>query len=305
MGRTGEARDACDGIIDLGAMRVVPLGTYYDRLGTWNRLARWVGFGGGHATWTVHRALADPRVGGRPTTTRLHDRIGALLDAIPGAPRAPRVLDAGCGLGGTMFWLVRTREAQCIGVTLSAGQADTARAAVAHLGLSDRVQCVVGDYDAPPAGPFDLIVAIESLAHSADPARSVRALASVLAVGGLLVIVDDMPEPSATGSADLRRFQEGWQCPVLASAGAHREALQMAGLTLRHDVDLTPEVRPRRGWWVWVLRALNRLAAWWPSDGWRQVLASHDGGLCLERMTRQGRMRYRVLIAQRESIRVS
>ena len=75
--------------------------SYYDRLGRWNRLAQAFGFGGGHATLTVHRALADPAAGGRATFTRLHD---VLLERVPAGPM-PRVLDAGCGLGGTMFML--------------------------------------------------------------------------------------------------------------------------------------------------------------------------------------------------------
>ena len=50
-------------------------------------------------------------------------------------------------------------------------------------------------------GGVDLIVAIESLAHSPSPERSVRALATALAPGGLLVVIDDMPLAAARGTA--------------------------------------------------------------------------------------------------------
>ena len=112
------------------------VGSYYDRLGRWNRAARAFGFGGGHTTLTVHRALADPAAGGRATFTRLHD---VLLERIPATPK-PRVLDAGCGLGGTMLMLAKAREATCVGLTLSESQASAANTAAERAGVSTRVQ---------------------------------------------------------------------------------------------------------------------------------------------------------------------
>ncbi|MGC4082585.1 MAG: class I SAM-dependent methyltransferase [Vicinamibacterales bacterium] len=104
--------------------------------------------------------------GGRPTFSRLHD---LLIDLLPHAADL-RVLDAGCGLGGTMLAVAHARHATCVGVTLSPSQAATANTAAARAGLADRVAAHVRSYDAPPAGPFDLVIAIESLAHSPNPA---------------------------------------------------------------------------------------------------------------------------------------
>src|SRR3954454_23632974 len=105
--------------------------TYYERLGQWNRLARNHGYGGGSGSLTVHRALADPRANGRATVTRIHD---VLVEHMPPL-RAPRVLDAGCGLGGTMLALAGALQATCTGVTLSSFQAAQANAAAARLGM--------------------------------------------------------------------------------------------------------------------------------------------------------------------------
>ncbi|HUR33350.1 MAG TPA: methyltransferase domain-containing protein [Vicinamibacterales bacterium] len=275
--------------------------TYYDRLGRWNAVARVIGYGGGRSALTVHRALADPRANGRPTFTRLHDVLIAQLAGL----RAPRVLDAGCGLGGTMLALAQALGAQCTGVTLSASQAATANEAAARAGLASSVHALVQSYDAPPDGPFDLIVAIESLAHSADPARSLQALAGVLAPSGRLVVVDDMPEAVARGSADLALFQTGWQCPVLWSARDIQDAMRGCGLTCEIDVDLTSEVRPRSRGVIAALSVLNRLARSIPSPAWRQVLNAHQGGLALERLLRNGWVRYRLLVARRPELRLS
>jgi hypothetical protein len=60
------------------------LGVYYDRLSLWTWLARPFGYGGGSAQLTLHRLLSDPRAGGRPTATRVHDVIA---DALPSLDR--------------------------------------------------------------------------------------------------------------------------------------------------------------------------------------------------------------------------
>jgi SAM-dependent methyltransferase len=277
------------------------IASYYDRLGRWNRVARAIGYGGGTATLTVHRALADPRVDGRPTFTRLHDVLIEQLNDLKG----PRVLDAGCGLGGTMLVLAEALDATCIGLTLSPAQADVANAAAAHAERAASVCTLVQTYDHPPAGPFDLIVAIESLAHSVDPARSLSALAAVLAPGGRFIIVDDMPVPEAAHSTDLAVFKSGWQCPVLPTAGEYQDALVRLGLRVETDLDLTGEMRPRSKRAIAVLMALNRMVARVPVPALMQVMDSHRGGLSLERLTREGLVRYRLLVARKPKVQVS
>ncbi len=274
---------------------------YYERLGRWNRLASAIGYGGGSRTMTVHRALADPRAGGRVTFTRLHD---VLLEQT-GTMAAPRVLDAGCGLGGTMLVLAESLGATCVGLTLSPSQAHAANAEAARRHLEARVRAYVHSYDDPPAGPFDLIVAIESLAHSLDPARSVAALAATLAPGGRLIVVDDMPEADAARSPDLAAFMRGWQCPVLWPATSYLAAFARAGLSVEAQLDLTPQCRPRARVRIAVLMAWNRLVRRWPSEGFRQVMDSHYGGLALERLLRDGLVHYRLLVARRPELQVS
>ena len=92
----------------------------------------------------------------------------------------PRVLDAGCGFGGVMIDLVGRFGGSAVGLTLSrcAGAGGPAgRRPSRAVGVASSV--LVRTYDDPPVGPFDLVVAVESLAHSPDPARSLDALDEV------------------------------------------------------------------------------------------------------------------------------
>lgn len=277
------------------------VGTYYDRLGRWTAVARLLGYGGGRDSYTVHRALADPAHGGSPTFTRLHDLVLARVPA--SAPL--RVLDAGCGLGGTMMAIAAARDATCVGVTLSPTQVDAAMQEAARRGLAGRVRASVCSYDEPPAGPYDVIVAIESLAHSPDPARTLAALSRVLAPGGLLIVVDDMPEAEARGTGDLATFKEGWRCPVLWSETEYRTHLRALALDLVESVDLTGDVRPRSEAVLGLLELANHAASLVPSGGLRQVLASHRGGLALERMSRRRLVRYQLVVARKPALQVS
>lgn len=273
-----------------------PVGAYYDRLARWNRRARAIGYGGGSDALTVHRGLADPRADGRPTTTRLHD---LLVERIPIAD-SPRVLDAGCGLGGTMLALAARWGGDYTGLTLSYEQAAIARTAARRAGHSADVRVHVGSYDQPPPGPFDLVIAVESLVHSDDPGVSVTALSNALREGGLLAIVDDMPERDADGHPDVEAFRRGWACGTLWSHERYRQHLTALGMRIVVDEDLTGACRPRALTRIRALERLNRAArAAIPHAGFRAVMDSHAGGLALERLYRTGLMRYRLLVTQK------
>ncbi len=279
-----------------GAARGAALGGYYDLLARWTASAHAFGYGGGHDKLAVHRALADPRAGGHPTVTRLHDVV---LAALPFPPHG-RVLDAGCGFGGTMLDLAGRCSARFMGLTLSERQAAVGRDAAAKSGFGNRIGIEIGSYDFPPRGPFDLAIAIESLAHSPHPDKSLAAIVARLAPGGRLIVVDDMPEPPARGTRDLELFQSGWRVPVLASAGEIKSALARLGLAIAADLDLTDELRPRTLAQIARLETLNRvlhrLAPW---AGLRGLLDSYRGGLALERLYRAGMMRYRLITAEK------
>ena len=185
---------------------------------------------------------------------------------------------------------------------MSERQAAVGRAAASKSGFADRVAIEVGTYDSPPRGPFDLAVAIESLAHSPHPETSVDAIVARLAPRGWLAIADDMPEREARGTSDLALFQSGWRVPVLASAAEIKSMLVRRGLAIVADRDLTDELRPRTLAGIARLESLNRvLHRFAPAAAIRELLDSYRGGLALERLYRSGLMRYRLIVAERLS----
>jgi len=86
--------------------------------------------------------------------------IAAKLDLKPGQ----KVLDIGCGWGGTALYLNRVADVDVLGVTLSEQQLKVARQRAADAGVSDRVEFELIDYRSL-TGRFDRIVSIGMFEH--------------------------------------------------------------------------------------------------------------------------------------------
>jgi len=90
--------------------------------------------------------------------------IAAKLDIRPGH----RVLDIGCGFGGTALFLARNYGVHVTGITLSTEQHMIARERAARLGLTRRVDFRLEDYRRT-RGVFDRIVSVGMFEHVGRP----------------------------------------------------------------------------------------------------------------------------------------
>ncbi len=86
--------------------------------------------------------------------------IAAKLNLNPGQ----RVLDIGCGWGGTALYLNRVADVDVLGVTLSEEQLKVARQRAIDAGVADRVKFELIDYRSL-TGTFDRIVSIGMFEH--------------------------------------------------------------------------------------------------------------------------------------------
>jgi cyclopropane-fatty-acyl-phospholipid synthase len=86
--------------------------------------------------------------------------IAAKLDLKPGQ----RVLDIGCGWGGTALYLHRVANVDVLGITLSESQLKVARKRAKDAGVADHVRFELIDYRALD-GQFDRIVSVGMFEH--------------------------------------------------------------------------------------------------------------------------------------------
>ena len=183
-----------------------------------------------------------------------NQHLAARARIVPGC----RVLDAGCGVGGSSFWLARERGARAVGITVVHGQVEQAQRLARRQGLAERASFLQADYTCTPfAGEsFDAVWALESLCHAPDKARFYREAARVLRPGGRLVVAEYMrtARPSSPdGERMLRQWLDGWAIPDLSTPAEHQRDAFEAGLREVAVEDFTAYARPS-------LRRLYRIA---------------------------------------------
>jgi len=170
-------------------------------------------------------------------TVRLLESCVQQLDLHSGA----RVLDAGCGHGGTAVFLAQRLGCQVLGLTLSSKQAQLARENAQRAGVDRHTSFVEADVACFefPVSSFDCVWTMESSEHFFDKPRYFHNAARTLRPGGKLLLAawtGSMRQPA------VRAVAEAFLCPELWTAEEYVAQLDAAGLTVRHRQDLTGRV---------------------------------------------------------------
>ncbi|MDQ2790191.1 MAG: SAM-dependent methyltransferase [Pseudonocardiales bacterium] len=205
----------------------------------------------------VHFGYTDDSTHGHTDALKNMNRV--LADRVQIQP-GERVLDAGCGIGGSSLWLAAERKAEVVGITLAAKQVAMARTHADRRGLADRVQFQVADFTATPFpdASFDIVWAVESLCHAPRKAAFYQEAARLLRPGGRVVVADfvRVARPvDPAGETLLSEWLEGWAVPDIDTAGEHLAHLAAAGFVDPWLADVTVHTRPS-------LRRLYRMAYW-------------------------------------------
>jgi SAM-dependent methyltransferase len=274
----------------------------YDWLSRFNLLTNMAMFGAATADLTMHKTLqvqgdAAPSYTGAARRLWINDLA---LDAAEPGPE-PRVLDAGCGFGGTIFrWHERT-GGRYDGLTLSPVQHRLAVREARRRGIDRECRFHLRSYDDPIAERYDAIVSIEALVHSPAFADTLQNLLKALRPGGKLVLAEDIPLPEAEGDSDLEKMRQHWGLARIPNEDSYRVAIEANGLRVLHDTDYSEGFLTSSPDKLAKLEARYvRLYDLIPMEGPRFVLAAFLGGLALERLYQKRLVRYRLLVLQRE-----
>jgi SAM-dependent methyltransferase len=270
---------------------------YYDELHRWTAKDKDFQVFSGRENDTIHRFLIDADTGAFSPTTiyKFVDPHLTMLSPIRG-------LDAGSGYGGTCFRCLHVHGGQWTGITISPEQCTSAKGIAAARGLGDRIDFHLASYDAPVPGRFNVVVAIESLIHSADPAHTVANLAAAIDPGGRMIIIDDMPvDDVPAGDAEaLAEFKRCWRCPVAPGAAGWIAAADAAGLRLVKHEDLSHLMKPRAEDDLdAALADLSSQSGEKARAGFARLSEAEIGGLHLERLHRRGTIRYIMLVFEK------
>jgi SAM-dependent methyltransferase len=152
-----------------------------------------------------------------------------------------RVLDAGCGVGGSAIWLARERGAKVMGVSLVERQIELARGFARERAVGALVEFEVRDMAATgfAEGSFDVVWNLESLCHITDLEGYLGHVWELLEGGGRFACIDVCSGPN--GDADVSRTVcDGWALAALRSTAQIASALESRGFRDIEVVDLTP-----------------------------------------------------------------
>lgn len=160
-----------------------------------------------------------------------------------GIQTGEKVLDAGCGIGGSTIWMAKQHRNRVTGITISAKQASYARQHAKRHGVAELVNFEVADFCATPFADasFDVVWALESSCHALNKGDFLREAWRVLRPGGRIVVCD--------GFVLQRQFNQhqwqavvtclnGWAVPNLCSRDEFSGLLEQHGFQaiVCHDI---------------------------------------------------------------------
>lgn len=165
-----------------------------------------------------------------------------------GLRKGMRVLDAGCGVGGSSIFLARL-GCTVEGITLSEKQVRTCTDNAARLGVSARTRFSRQSYLATdfPDATFDAVWAVESVCYADDKQDFTDEAYRLLKPGGSLVVADFHAHPTVAGSPEealMKKWTDSWAINAYATVDGFRENLARSGFTDIRNRDVTAHVEP-------------------------------------------------------------
>lgn len=218
---------------------------YYNRNTRWMRL-----FGQGRGEAAIHRPVWLSADLSRREALHSVDNLISKALRLQEIPIQMRILDLGCGLGGSALWLAGNFSVQVTGITVSPLQRQIAQQLARRRGLQRRCRFQVADFThLPNLDGITGAYAIESFSHGTNAEGFFAQIGHFLPSGSRLILCDDFltSDRSITSVHQQRwlsRFQEGWHLQSLISVDQVQHLAARAGFQLVQKKNLTHYLEP-------------------------------------------------------------
>lgn len=215
-------------------------------------------------------------------------------------PRGAKLLDVGCGVGGSSMHLARHLGCQVTGLTLSPVQRAWAATVARLRGLRRQVRFLRDDAEkiSFPPGSFDVVWSVECTEHLFDKAAFFRKAATWLRPGGRMAICAWLAGPRAgdpEGAELTRRVCDAFLCPSFGSADDYQQWMTAAGLHVQRVEDLTDRVA--RTWEICQRRVERSGVRWLAALAGREMRSFVENFSTLLEAYRTRAMEYGAFIA--------
>ncbi|SJM95481.1 Methyltransferase type 11 [Crenothrix polyspora] len=231
---------------------------YWDYLLTWcnrDNLAYHYGYWDKSTPYQHHQALLN--------------KNQVLYDAA-GIKASDRVLDAGCGIGGSSIWMAKNYGNRATGMTVSGQQAIYGAQHAKRQGVGDLVDFEVADFCQMPFEneSFDVVWALESSCYALNKGVFLKEAMRVLRKGGRVVVCDGFFTRREFNDEEWREVLtclNGWAVPnlclkdefsgLLEQHGFHSPTMRDLTLQTMQSIDYMHSVAKR-------LRPMQKLGEW-------------------------------------------
>jgi tocopherol O-methyltransferase len=170
----------------------------------------------------------------------------------------PKMIDIGCGIGGSSLYLAEKFRAEVVGITLSPVQSNRAQERAATAGLKDRATFKVANALNIPYedNTFDLVWSLESGEHMPDKTKFLQECYRVLKPGGRLIFATWCHRSTAgiagALTADevrhLDKIYEVYCLPYVISLPEYEAITADCGFQEMRSADWSVAVAP---FWMW------------------------------------------------------
>ena len=212
-----------------------------------------------------------------------------------------RVLDVGCGLGGSSLFLAREYGATVKGISISPKQIAAARKEAHHRRLEGFAKFEVQDANRlhEDAGAYDVIWVVECSEHLADKPRFIAHCTQHLASRGRLAVCAWLAGENLNAAQKklVADVQTGMLCPSFGTLADYSRWMENSGLKIVSADDITGHVS--RTW------SLCRPVLGFPlvktmlAAGSRKLRAFADSFEALDEAYRTGAMSYGMFVAKK------
>ena len=183
---------------------------------------------------------------GEETPQQAQVQLTERLATLAGVGAGQRLLDIGCGMGGSSIHLAKTRGCRTVGVTISPLQRRWAATSARWQQTAGRseFQCDDAELVEFDHASFDVVWSVECTEHLFDKPRFFARAAEWLKPGGTIAICawlagDDLNVAQTQKVYDVC---EGFFCPSLGTSQDYVGWMEAAGLRMEHAEDWTAHV---------------------------------------------------------------
>ncbi|MBN1638245.1 MAG: methyltransferase domain-containing protein [Ignavibacteriales bacterium] len=160
-----------------------------------------------------------------------------------------KVLDAGCGVGGSAIYIAQKFNAKVTGITLSKKQVEKAKQNAQEEKVSELVNfekrnyCSTGFEDKS----FNVIWSIESVSSATSKFDFIKESFRLLKDGGRLVLSDYFKIENITSEkdkSDIQKWLNGWAISDIENAENFTKMMEEVGFKNIKVIDMSKEIMP-------------------------------------------------------------